>query len=50
MKMAPLGLENLILVTDEARQAVFDAVRLGFGGVDSKSVSDVYFKSVCGYV
>ena len=39
MKMAPLGLDNLILVTDEARQSVYDTIKLGYGGVDSKSVS-----------
>jgi len=36
MKMAPLGLENLILITDEARQSAYDVARRGGGGVDSK--------------
>uniref|UniRef100_A0A2P2HWC0 Protein hu-li tai shao-like n=2 Tax=Hirondellea gigas TaxID=1518452 RepID=A0A2P2HWC0_9CRUS len=37
MKLVPLGMDNLIMVTDEVRQAVYDQIRLGFGGVDSKS-------------
>lgn len=39
IKMAPLGFDNLILVSDEVRQSVYDQARLGYGGVDSKSVS-----------
>jgi len=37
MKMAPLGLDNLITVSDEARQSVYDQIRKGAGGVDSNS-------------
>ena len=37
MKMAPLGLDNLIVVNDEARQAAYETSRKGGGGVDSKS-------------
>ncbi|KAK8392105.1 hypothetical protein O3P69_017612 [Scylla paramamosain] len=36
MRMAPLGLDNLITVTDEARHAAFEVARRGAGGVDSK--------------
>ncbi|XP_050718270.1 protein hu-li tai shao-like isoform X12 [Eriocheir sinensis] len=36
MRMAPLGLDNLIVVTDEARHAAFEVARRGAGGVDSK--------------
>merc|ERR1719259_1353856 len=37
MKMVPLGIDNLVLIPDEARQAVYDQVRRGAGGVDSTS-------------
>ncbi|XP_066939973.1 protein hu-li tai shao isoform X5 [Macrobrachium rosenbergii] len=36
MRMAPLGLDNLVLVSDEARQVAFETARRGGGGVDSK--------------
>ncbi|XP_071524299.1 protein hu-li tai shao isoform X2 [Panulirus ornatus] len=36
MRMAPLGLDNLIVVTDEARHYAFEVSRRGGGGVDSK--------------
>ncbi|XP_045126931.1 protein hu-li tai shao-like isoform X6 [Portunus trituberculatus] len=36
MRMAPLGLDNLITVTDEARHSAFEVARRGAGGVDSK--------------
>nr|XP_027213493.1 protein hu-li tai shao-like isoform X1 [Penaeus vannamei]XP_027213500.1 protein hu-li tai shao-like isoform X1 [Penaeus vannamei]XP_027213509.1 protein hu-li tai shao-like isoform X1 [Penaeus vannamei]XP_027213515.1 protein hu-li tai shao-like isoform X1 [Penaeus vannamei] len=36
MRMAPLGLDNLVVVTDEARQAAYEVARRGGGGVDSK--------------
>jgi len=36
MKMAPLGIENLYLISDEARQSAYDVARRGGGGVDSK--------------
>ncbi|XP_064114096.1 protein hu-li tai shao-like isoform X5 [Macrobrachium nipponense] len=36
MRMAPLGLDNLVLVGDEARQMAFETARRGGGGVDSK--------------
>ncbi|RXG56972.1 Protein hu-li tai shao [Armadillidium vulgare] len=37
MRMAPLGLDNLVLVSDEAKQAAYEtARRSGAGGVDSK--------------
>jgi len=36
MKMVPLGLDNLFLISDEARQAAYDVARRGGGGVDSK--------------
>lgn len=38
MRMAPLGLDNLVVVSDEARQAAYDVARRGGGGVDSKQV------------
>ncbi|KAF2362529.1 Class II aldolase/adducin N-terminal [Trinorchestia longiramus] len=37
MKLVPVGLDNLIMVSDEARQLTYDTSRSGFGGVDSKS-------------
>ncbi|XP_068236652.1 protein hu-li tai shao isoform X4 [Palaemon carinicauda] len=36
MRMAPLGLDNLVLVSDEARQLAYETARRGGGGVDSK--------------
>ncbi|XP_076064522.1 adducin 1-like protein hts isoform X3 [Oratosquilla oratoria] len=36
MRMAPLGLDNCILVSDEARVAAYETARRGGGGVDSK--------------
>lgn len=36
MRMAPLGLDNLIVVNEEARHAAFEVARRGAGGVDSK--------------
>ncbi|XP_042874178.1 protein hu-li tai shao-like isoform X7 [Penaeus japonicus] len=36
MRMAPLGLDNLVVVSDEARQAAYEVARRGGGGVDSK--------------
>ncbi|XP_042222087.1 protein hu-li tai shao-like isoform X8 [Homarus americanus] len=36
MRMAPLGLDSLIVVNDDVRHAVFDVSRRGGGGVDSK--------------
>ncbi|KAA0189791.1 hypothetical protein HAZT_HAZT006994 [Hyalella azteca] len=37
MKLVPVGLDNLILVSDDVRQLAYDTARVGFGGVDSKS-------------
>lgn len=39
IKLASVGLDNLILVPDDVRQLVYETQKLGFGGVDSKSVS-----------
>ncbi|KAK3876889.1 hypothetical protein Pcinc_018353 [Petrolisthes cinctipes] len=36
MRMAPLGLDNLIVVNEEARHAAYEVARRGAGGVDSK--------------
>nr|XP_053630881.1 protein hu-li tai shao-like isoform X6 [Cherax quadricarinatus] len=36
MRMAPLGLDNLIVVNDEARHFAYEVSRRGGGGVDSK--------------
>lgn len=36
MRMIPVGIENLVLVSDEARQVAFETSRRGGGGVDSK--------------
>ncbi|KAG0728377.1 Protein hu-li tai shao [Chionoecetes opilio] len=36
MRMAPLGLDNLVTVSDEARHAAYEVARRGAGGVDSK--------------
>ncbi|MCL4137813.1 UNVERIFIED_CONTAM: hypothetical protein GTU68_060658 [Idotea baltica] len=36
MRMAPVGFDNLILVSDEAKQAAYETARRGTGGVDSK--------------
>lgn len=38
MRMAPLGLDNLVVVSDEARHAAYEVARRGGGGVDSKQV------------
>lgn len=40
MRMAPLGLDNLVVVSDEARQAAYEVARRGGGGVDSKQVCE----------
>lgn len=36
MKLMPAGVENLVLISDEARRKVHDVARGGAGGVNSK--------------
>ena len=38
--MMPMGIDNLILINDEARLAAYQTSRRGGGGVDSKQESE----------